>query len=394
MDEQGQHGGGKTRGGSDLLARLARAKWFRDLFPQSLKRLGRRLLPQDAYQRALWAVEDPYARAEAVSTYPGKAEAVLGILKGFGVGHAHYITACRELGVPYKVVDITGPDWIEAIRDSGCDAFVVWPGNMRTVWKQLYDERLRVIEEDLGKLVYPVAKSVYLYESKRRVHYWLRAHGFPHPRTWVFYNEDEALQFCRTCALPIVFKTDLGAGAKGVRILRQRRALEQFVERYLRRGMVLPDGDRRDRQWGSVLLEEYIPDAAEWRVIRIGESYFAYQKGRRGDFHSGSHIVIFADPPAALLNLARDVTSGGNFTSMSLDIFETPDGRYLINELHPVFGWDPWPHSMEVNGIPGRYVYDDAQAKWGFEEGIFTEHACCSLRIKVVLRALGKPLAP
>jgi glutathione synthase/RimK-type ligase-like ATP-grasp enzyme len=228
-----------------------------------------------------------------------------------------------------------------------------------------------------------------MYESKRRMHYWLAANNVPHPKTWVFYDRQDAIKFCSACELPVVYKSDCWSSALGVRIFRKRAPLIRFVAKCFEKGSVCREGDPRDRQWGSVLLQEYLPDVDEWRVIRIGRSYFAYLKGKRGDFHSGSHQVIFADPPRQLLDLIREVANRSNFTSMSFDVFETPEGGYLVNELHPVFGRDPWDHSMEINGKPGRYVYDEGEATWKFEEGIFTENSCCNLRVQVVLNLVA-----
>jgi hypothetical protein len=54
--------------------------------------------------------------------------------------------------------------------------------------------------------------------------------------------------------------------------------------------------DPRDRQWGSVLFQQYIPDAREWRMIRIGDSFFGYEKIKVGEFHSGSHKWSYSRP--------------------------------------------------------------------------------------------------
>lgn len=375
-----------------LVGFLARTHLARKFIPESVRSLGLRLVPWEDYRKAQWLANNPFRDAEEVSTYPAKADVRLGIVKDFAQYHASYIGACRDLGVPYRLVDISGPDWIDRLKQEPCDAYLVWPEVVLTVWKQMFDERLRVMVKELGKIIYPSYEELWLYESKRRVHYWLRAHGVPHARTWVFYSCDEALEFGRTADLPLVYKPDLGAVAKGIKIFRDRGALQRHIKRVFRKGISLPRGDPRDRQWGVVLLQEYLANADEWRVIRLGDSYFAYKKGRKGDFHSGSHLVIFADPPPRLLDLVKQWTDKGHFTSMSLDVFETPDGRYWVNELHAVFGRDPWDHSMEVNGTPGRYVYDEKRAAWIFEEGIFTENAACNLRVKKVLEMLGKRL--
>ena len=239
---------------------------------------------------------------------------------------------------------------------------------------------------DMGKIIFPSFDEIWFYESKRRMHDWMTAHDIAHPRTWVFYDMEEALAFVRTAPLPLVYKTDLGSAGSGVRILRQRGDVVRLVRKVFRKGVVRRDGDALDRQWGNVLLQEYLPGVKEWRLLRLGDSFFAHQKLAMGDFHSGSGQVAWLDPPKALLDFAWQVSEAGPFTSMDMDIFETADGRYLVNELQALFG-SYLPYQMRVNDTPGRYLREDAG--WRFEEGIFNGNGSCNLRVEALLRQMG-----
>ena len=221
----------------------------------------------------------------------------------------------------------------------------------------MFDDRLTVMVRDLGKIVYPSLTEIQLHESKLRMHYWLAAHRVPHPQTWVFYDRDYALDFAASNDPAIVYKSDFGSTGSGVRILRSRSTLKRLICKCFKSGIVCRNGDRRDRQWGVVLLQEYLPNVCEWRVIRLGDSYFAHQKLRKGEFHSGSGRVGWYDPPSDLLSFALKITETGKFTSMGLDIFELPGGQYLVNELQSLFG-SRAESQMYINGRPGRYLYD------------------------------------
>ena len=391
MKGNGASGSGGSGAGirSHLLRRLAGAGWVRKLLPSRLLQWGHRLMPE-SYYREVWLAEDEAAAVEEVSSYPASVGVVLGVIKGFASKHAHIAGACRELGVPYRLVDITVRNWIEAIRESGCDMFLVHPVNYLTVWKQMYDERLRVLVQEMGKSLYPTYDELWLYESKRRVSYWLEANGVPQARTWVFYSCDEAMAFARTAPLPIVAKTDLGASASGVRVHRSRSTLLRDVRRAFSRGVTLRGGDLRDRQWGHILLQEYIPDAREWRMMRIGDSYFGYEKVRKGDYHSGSHLWRYSLPPSELLEFLRDVTEKGKFTSMDLDILVSADGKFHVIEIQSVFGMG-YPYEMcVVDGERGRMLYDAASRSWRFEPGNFCQNYLWNQRLEYVLEQLRK----
>jgi glutathione synthase/RimK-type ligase-like ATP-grasp enzyme len=250
----------------------------------------------------------------------------------------------------------------------------------------MFDDRLRILSEELGRIVYPSVKECWLYESKLRAREWLDAHRLPHPRTWVFHDRGEAIRFARTAPLPIVYKTNSGGSASGVRILRDRRRLTAIIRRAFDVGIAPSGQGPVERQAGVVYLQEYLPNVNEWRMVRIGDSFFGYRKERGdGEFHSASHSWSWLDPPRTLLDFLRKVTDMGQFTSMSVDVFETTNGGLLVNELHTVFGASTPVDQLRVNGRPGRYVYREPTDEWVFEEGDYSRNACSNLRVSYLL---------
>ncbi len=330
---------------------------------------------------------------EQTLSYKGKVDVCLGIIKEFTRVHSHYIDACRALGIPYKVLDMSGPDWMEVIQRSGCDALLVTPSGELSTWKQMFDERLRTVSHELGKTIFPSYDEIWFYESKRRMHYWLKANDIAHPKTWVYYDRHDALAFADATPLPIVFKADVGSGALGILIFRERRKLIRWINRYFKKGCVNRGADTRDRQWGSVLFQEYLPHVTEWRMIRIGGSYMGYQKAKRGDVTSGAKQFNDACPPEPLLEFVRGVTCRGGFQSMAVDVFETEDGRYLVNELQTTFGLHVEDGLPMKEGKPGRFLFDSATHTWRFEEGLFCQNKLCNLRVQTLMEQLNGALA-
>jgi glutathione synthase/RimK-type ligase-like ATP-grasp enzyme len=193
------------------------------------------------------------------------------------------------------------------------------------------------------------------------------------------------MDFIETASLPIVLKSNTGASSSGVKILKDRKLAVKEVRHSFTKG-ILPRGfNPRDRQWGSVYLQEYIPDAYEWRMIRIGESFFGYRKEKVGDFHSGSHAWSWLEPSRKLLDMLKHVTDLGGFTSMDVDIFEAKDGQLYINELQTVFGASTPADMLRIDDKPGRMIYDTQQDKWIFEEGDFSRNACANERIRYLV---------
>ncbi len=359
----------------------------RKALPDRLRVLLRNRLSLPEYDIYLRKKNNPYVNDTPYMEYPD-SPCRLGILEEFYQYHKFYIAACRELNVSYRLIDIARNDWQQCLKGAECNAFLVWPATGVSIWKEMFDERLRIMDTEMGLTLYPSFDEVWIYESKRRVHMWLQAAGIPHPKTWCFYNLREALNFLEEASLPIVFKTNAGATTSGVVILRDRRNARKLVKKAFRKGIAPKRRNPMDRQWGFVLFQEYLPEAKEWRMVRIGDSYFGYRKEKVGDFHSGSHAWSWLDPPRPLLDLLHEVTEKGGFTSMDVDIFETRDGRLLVNELQTVFGASTPADQLRVNGKPGRYRLGRATGKWIFEEGDFSRNACANERIDYLITSI------
>jgi len=360
---------------------------LQEYVPAGIKGFLRRHVNVLEYDREVWRQSMTALVAEKTSRALPSTEGVrLGILWEFSYHHLYYVAACEEMGVPYTVVDLTATDWIRQIRESQCSAFLAWPSPALSIWRDLCVERVRILEKELGMLVFPTHDELWLYESKRRTRDWLEAHGFAHPRTWVFFDAGQALDFVERCQYPVVLKCDFGSSANGVTILQSVREARRMVRRAFGRGLLTKRGDPRDRQWGSVVLQEYVEHDREWRMVRVGDSYFCRLKRKVGDFASGSGQVEWARPDPRLLDLTRELTERGHFRSMSIDFFEVRkqgSREYLVNELHPVFGATP-SASTEATG---RYRYDGE--RWQFEPGFFYQNACANLRVQYLLDKLA-----
>jgi hypothetical protein len=321
------------------------------------------------------------------SSYEGRYPVTLGILKDRANYYVYNLVACREMGVPFRVLDLEKSNWVEWIAEPHCDAFLAWPSCNLSIWKDLYDERLPLLAAATGKPIVPSCDEIWFWESKRRMRDWLLVHNIPHPSTEVFYNEEEAFDFASRCDLPVVVKSNSGASSHGIFVLRNRRRLQRMVRRAFGRGLRKRWGDGRDREWGFIIFQEFIPHDFEWRIVRIGSSFLCRRKVRRGDFASGNGLIEWGSPASALLDFVRDVTDQGGFQSMALDVFvreeSTSGPRFLVNELQTLVG------AKELPDHPARGRWKWSNQGWQFEAGDFYRNACANLRIGCLLELLG-----
>lgn len=228
---------------------------------------------------------------------------------------------------------------------------------------------------------------------KKNMAYWLKINNIIHPKTWIFYRKNDALDFLRNYEIfPIVFKTNIGSSAIGVKFLSKNQAKRVVKKiftkwKFFNRGYTkwrmskyhLPYPLMDDKQYNFVIFQQALNVKHEWRIIKIGESYFGHQKLFNGRYHSGSGLVGWVKPPVELLEFAKKICDKGDFKSMDIDIFETVDGDYYVNELQTLFG-SILPYQMLVDGKKGRYL--NIKGKWIFEEGVFNQNGSCNLRVK------------
>ncbi|MEA1972497.1 MAG: hypothetical protein U9N34_04280, partial [Candidatus Cloacimonadota bacterium] len=237
---------------------------------------------------------------------------------------------------------------------------------------------------------------------KRLMYYWLETHNFPHADTYVFYRKKEYFEFIEHYNnFPLIYKSNIGAKSSGVKLIKTkkmgkmigRKIFGRFASLSLTKGYtpvksgkIIPVTAVGMIEKHTLLIQKFEKIKWEWRMVRIGNSYFGHKKLLKGNFASGTHLKGWGKPPEKLLNLLKNLIDKGNFYSMAVDIFETEDGRFLINELQSIFG-QPTKNLMLIDDKPGRYIFKDNQ--FIFEEGEFNEHHSFKLRVKHFIEILN-----
>ena len=278
--------------------------------------------------------------------------------------------ACEKKGISFAVIDISDADWMEKIQLEKPDILLTRPSGLTAPFKIMYDERLQIAVNELKIPCFPTLPEVLIYENKKYFSYWLKANQVPHPQTFVFYKKEEALNWAnQRKTFPIVAKTNIGASGSGVKILHQVSDLANYISETfsgkgaskrvgpnLKKGRILQrtfklllkpaklknkvdvyKARALDVQKDFVLFQEHIPHTFEWRVVRLGNSFFAHKKMMQGEMTSGSLLKDYGNPPLELLDFVRELTDKHHFFSQAVDIFESPSG-FLVNEMQCIFG--------------------------------------------------------
>lgn len=317
------------------------------------------------------------------------------------------VHSCRELCLDYEIVDILSANWIENVMKSDCDGFYCPSTCISQEKKTIQDERYFFVSQLMHRPIYPSYLGLYIHENKRNMAAWLELNAYPHARTMVFTKREEALDYLNTCSYPVVIKANVGAGASKIRIVKSKAKAIRMAKKslapnsllnFLRFGLIyqmkfnhnyiLPMPDLRNTQKDYFLVQDYVKDVLhEWRIIKIGDSYFGHQKLLKDGFASGSGLVGWVMPPRHLLDMVRELCDKGGFPCMDVDIFETKNGVFIINELQTFFG-SYLDYQMCVDGKHGRLVYRNDD--YVFEEGDFNVYGSTKLKIEHFASLLGE----
>ena len=142
---------------------------------------------------------------------------------------------------------------------------------------------------------------------------------------------------------------------------------------------------KKTKQIGFLILQDFIKHSYEWRCVRIGDSFFAHKKLVVGNKDSGTLLKSYEDPPIRIFDFMRELTDNINFNSIAIDMFETENGDFLVNEMQCYFGQSD-AFQMMVKGEIGRYIHIDNN--WVFQKGDFAKNACFDLRLTNLLNSL------
>ncbi len=324
-----------------------------------------------------------------------------------------WLFACEKKGIEADIIDLCSINALELIKGGGYDLCLLRPPGNHEVYKSLYDERLYHIVNILKIPCFPSFFECFIYENKKSLAAFLEFSEIKHPKTWVISHYSEARNFISSCSYPVVAKTSIGAASSGVSIIKSEAEAAKYIKQafkgkgirkrvgpnrqmgtpkgWLQKALSDPEYFKRklakyhktygDTQKDFVIFQEYIEHDFEWRIVKIGKSYFAYKKFKVGEKASGAKNLGYANPPVGLLTWIDDIAQEYEINTAAFDILVGKNGNYM-NEIQTIFG-HIWDHILEVDGKPGRYLNENGS--WRFEEGMYNANESYDLRLDVAL---------
>jgi len=309
-----------------------------------------------------------------------------------------WIEYCQKNSIQYKLVDCYASTIIDDLKDYDV---LMWHWHHNDYKAILFARQLIYSLELMGKKVFPNSATVWYFDDKVGQKYLLEAVNVPIVKSYVFYDDKEALRWSEKTQYPIVVKLRGGAGASNVKLMHNYSEATKYIEKAFKQGFGINRfNPLKERIWkfkrdknlesfinilkgiGRVLVpneklsrlpveknylyaQDFAPNNdSDIRVIVIGTRAFAIKRMvRENDFRaSGSGNIVY-DPkqiPLECVLIAFETNKKIRSQCTAYD-FVFLEGKPLIIEVG--YGFDqrgylqcPGYWDENLNWIDGKFT--------------------------------------
>lgn len=288
-----------------------------------------------------------------------------------------WIEYCNINSIDYKIVNCYDSEIIDQLDD--CEG-LMWHWLHDDRKAQLFARQLIYALEEKGIKVFPNSKTCWHYDDKVGQKYLLEAINAPLVPTYVFYDENDALEWANITTYPKIFKTRNGAGAHNVKLINDKKEAFRIIKKAFSKG--IPSYDKvsifKDSIWklkrdkslkafgrvvkyfiklfltdqfqpdysyekNYVYFQDFIPDCdCDYRLkIADNKCWGRIRYVRDNDFRasgSGKNNWNPNEVPLSLVELAFKIKSQLKLQSVAFDFVIDQDGNHFIIELSYTYG--------------------------------------------------------
>lgn len=270
---------------------------------------------------------------------------------------------------------------------------------------QLVSTILPVIENYLNIKCFPNLDTCWHFDDKVKEYYLLKSLGYPVIDSWIFWEENHALEWAERANYPVVFKLKKGAGSHNVILVNNRTEAISIINKMFGKGILSSHGiphkgrvkyknlenflrTKADQYflnkirrikpvvWRTeknyVLFQRFLPNNTfDTRVTVIGNRAFAMRRFvRNNDFRasgSGNWDLDKNNIDMRIVDLALKVSRELKFQSMAYDFLFNENGEPQICEMSwtspddPEVGyWDENLNWHDMKFLPPFFHLKDA----------------------------------
>lgn len=271
--------------------------------------------------------------------------------------HDVYAKEFKNLGDDIVFLDFKKEDWLEQIKILKPD-IMMWRAWHRPDDRDDAKIKIQLIEKILKIPIFPNWNMYSSYDNKIMQHSILKEFGFPIPKTRIFRDKNEALDFIKEAEFPLVSKCSEGACGDNIHLIENEEELRNYIERAFNE-----EGIKTYFPWikqkGYVYLQEFIKSDKDLRIIMIGDKIeLAFWRENKNSWKHNIARGGNINPeniPGEAKKIALELSKKLNFHWCALDII-MKDNKSLILEFSPIFGFSRSGHYEKYFGSPNAFI--------------------------------------
>src|SRR5208283_3526382 len=217
---------------------------------------------------------------------------------------------------------------------------------------------IAVMNDVWGVTTYPSPEMHLPYDNKIFQYAMATKCDWSIPDTKIIFSFESAINYARTCDLPIVVKASEGACSQNVKIISSRRNLIELVEIiFSKKGLPLYFPGTQMRSY--IIVQQYLPIQYSWRIVCVGNkialSGTLYAHSERTNLSPDQQWRSLEKSPANIEKLALDITHALQWPWIALDLVEWEGKPYLL-EFSSGFGFSAVNFFKQETGSPNAWI--------------------------------------
>lgn len=245
----------------------------------------------------------------------------------------------REYSIDVVTLDIFNYADQQRLLNEDWDG-VFWRAKHDPKYRDLAKKIISLFGKHHGLKTFPSWDEYWHYDDKMAQSFLFTKLNIPTPKTFVFYNKSEAIEFLEQINFPIIFKAPFGAGSANVGLLQNKRHAKRYINKVFGKGV--KTFFKEDLQRFFVYFQEFLTNnKGGYRVVCHGKKmlygYFKYND-KNSQFATGLGEVDLSPLPEDLLEFAHGVHKKLGFPQvMSYDILKDNSGNYSVLEMSVIY---------------------------------------------------------
>lgn len=263
-----------------------------------------------------------------------------------------YKPELEKYGIDVVLLDVFKNKDLNRLLDEEWDGFI-WRAKHDPKFRDLAKRLISLFDKKLGVKTFPAWNDYWLYDDKMAQSFLFQKLQIPTPKTFVFYNKEEAIDFVEKYEnYPLVYKSSSGAGSANVGFLKNKLQAKRYIKKAFGKG--LETFFKEDLQRFYVYFQEFLSNnEGGYRVVcHSNKMLYGYYKfnDENSNVATGLGKIDFSPLPADLLQFSFNVHRLLGFPLvMSYDVFKDNIGNFSVLEMSVIYsGLDSFQKNIEA----------------------------------------------